>query len=226
MPVSFIRVILGCFVVIGGLALSVLTALSFSSQLREDVAEVLLASVEDDASLLEIDDADPPRSDRRHVSHFNRLRSDERAVATWLSRKYRVGAEPIAALIIEARDLSRGHQIHPSLMLALAAVESNFSPFAQSEAGAQGIMQIMRPVHASRFRKYGGDQLMFDPIVNFKVGIEILQDCIRLRGGSVEAGLGCYLGGSSQEEIDRYVGKVLAEKESIDSVARSALAKI
>ncbi len=226
MPVSFTRVVLGCFVVAGGLALATLTALFCSSQLREDVAEVLLASVEDDASLLEIEESDAPRTDRRHVSHFNRLHSDERAVATWLSRKYRVGAEPIAALIIEARDLSRGHKINPSLMLALAAVESNFSPFAQSEAGAQGIMQIMRPVHASRFRKYGGDQLMFDPIVNFKVGIEILQDCIRLRGGSVEAGLGCYLGGTSQEEIDRYVGKVLAEKESIDSVARSALAKI
>ena len=67
---------------------------------------------------------------------------------------------------------------------------------------------------------------MFDPIVNFKVGIEILEDCIRLRGGSVEAGLACYLGGSAQENIDRYVGKVMAEKESIDSVARSALAKI
>ena len=227
MSISITRVVLGCLVAVGGLATTSAAVLFHSPHLREDMGEWLLASVEDGSSLLlEAEEEALPKVERRHVSQMSRLHSDELAVATWLSRKYRVGAEPIAALIVEARDLSRGRPINASLMLAVAAIESNFSPYAQSESGAQGIMQIMRPVHASRFRKYGGDQVMFDPIVNFKVGIEILEDCIRLRGGSVEAGLACYLGGSAQENIDRYVGKVMAEKESIDSVARSALAKI
>jgi hypothetical protein len=215
------RMLLPLLALIGAIALVAAATLVALPDWRVVVAEALFETLDDAAG---DDEAAEPVS-AHHKPLLSRLKADEAAVAQWLARKYRVGAEPVAALVVEARELARTRRIPANLMLALAAIESNFSPFAQSEAGAQGLMQVMRGVHAPRFRKYGGDRLIFDPVVNFKVGIEILGDCIRLRGGSIEAGLGCYLGGSTQDEVDRYVGKVMAEKQAMDAVAEAALAR-
>ncbi len=141
------------------------------------------------------------------------------AVAHWLATKYRVAPEPLAALVAEAHAVSPKVRLHAHLILAVMAIESSFHPYVQSHAGAQGLMQVMGKVHAGRYEPYGGAQAAFDPLVNLRVGADVLADAIRLRGGSLEDGLRFYLGGDAVTEDGGYVAKVLAERARLDQVA-------
>ena len=49
--------------------------------------------------------------------------------------------------------------------------------------------------------------------------LKVLADAIKLKGGSVEAGLRFYLGGDAVTEDGGYVAKVLAERVRLDQVA-------
>ena len=141
------------------------------------------------------------------------------AVAEWLALKYRVAPEPLAALVAEAHAISPKVKLPAHLILAVMAIESGFHPYVQSHAGAQGLMQVMGGIHAKRYEAYGGGDAAFDPIVNLRVGAGVLADAIRLKGGSLEAGLRFYLGGDAVTEDGGYVAKVLAERDRLDQVA-------
>lgn len=147
------------------------------------------------------------------------LPKDQAAVASWLGRKYRVGAEPVAALVAEAYALRMKNAPDPLLILAVMAIESNFNPFVQSPAGAKGLMQVVTDVHVARFDRFGGTACAFDPRINLRVGAEVLRDCIALKGGSVEDGLRFYFGGVNAEGEEGYPAKVLAEQERLQRVA-------
>lgn len=144
------------------------------------------------------------------------------AVAEWLAAKYRVAPEPVAALVVEAHAVAPKVKLPAHLILAVMAIESSFHPYVQSHAGAQGLMQVMGGVHARRYDVYGGGQAAFEPAVNLRVGAEVLADAVKLKGGSVEAGLRFYLGGDAVTEDGGYVAKVLAERARLDQVAAGA----
>ena len=146
------------------------------------------------------------------------LPKDQAAVAQWLANKYRVAPEPLAALVAEAQVLGKSSKLSPNLILAVAAIESNFHPYVQSHVGAQGLMQVMTNIHAEKYRQYGGRMAAFDPVINMRVGVAVLQEMIRLKGGSLEEGLKFYLGGYDLVEDGGYVAKVTAEKERLDQV--------
>lgn len=82
-------------------------------------------------------------------------------------------------------------------------------------------MQVMGAIHARRYDRYGGSEAAFNPLVNLRVGAEVLADAIRLKDGSLEAGLRFYLGGDAVTEVGDggYVAKVLAERVRLDQVA-------
>lgn len=141
------------------------------------------------------------------------------AVAVWLGRKYKIAPEPLAALVAEAHVLSKKSRLAPHLILAVMAIESNFHPYVQSHAGAQGLMQVMTGIHAKRYEAYGGKLAAFDPITNLRVGVSVLVDSIKLKGGSLEEGLRFYLGGDAVTDDGGYVAKVLAEQARLDQVA-------
>jgi soluble lytic murein transglycosylase-like protein len=147
------------------------------------------------------------------------LPKSQAAVASWLGRKYKVAPEPLAALVAEAHVLSKQYKLPAHLILAVMAIESNFHPYVQSQAGAQGLMQVMTGIHAQRYEAYGGKLAAFDPITNLRVGVGVLSDAIKLRGGSIEDGLKFFLGGYELVEDGGYVAKVLAEKAFLDQVA-------
>lgn len=139
------------------------------------------------------------------------------AVANWIGAKYHVAPEAIAPLVVEADKLSAAYHLSPQLLIAVMAIESNFHPYIQSEAGAQGLMQVMPSVHARRYDKFGGKSKSVDPIVSLKVGAEILRDCVKLRGGSETEALRYYLGGGPAG--DRYIEKVKAEQRRLVQAA-------
>jgi soluble lytic murein transglycosylase-like protein len=98
------------------------------------------------------------------------------------------------------------------------AIESSFHPYVQSQAGAQGLMQVMTDIHAKKYEKYGGKLAAFDPLTNLRVGTKVLQEYIKQKG-SIEEGLLFYLGGDALQSDTGYVAKVLAEQAKLDQVA-------
>jgi soluble lytic murein transglycosylase-like protein len=158
-------------------------------------------------------------AERATAVHLQDLPPQQALVANWLARKYRVAPEPLAALVAEAHVLAKESKLPAHLILAVMATESSFHPYVQSQAGAQGLMQVMTGIHAQRYEAYGGRLAAFDPMTNLRVGVAVLSDAIKLRGGSLEDGLLFYLGGYAMTEDNGYVAKVLAEKARLDAVA-------
>jgi soluble lytic murein transglycosylase-like protein len=158
-------------------------------------------------------------ADRATATDLKDIPSKQAAVAAWLAKKYRVAPEPIAALVAEAYALSETSRLKPHLILAVMAIESSFHPYVQSQAGAQGLMQVMTDIHVQKYQKYGGKLAAFDPLTNMRVGVAVLHEYIRLKNGSVEDGLRFYLGGDNIQGETDYVTKVLAEQARLDQVA-------
>ena len=157
-------------------------------------------------------------ADRATATDLKDVPRKQAAVAAWLATKYRVAPEPIAALVAEAYELSDDTKLKPHLILAVMAIESSFHPYIQSQAGAQGLMQVMTDIHIKKYEKYGGKLAAFDPLTNMRVGTRVLHEYVKLKGG-VEEGLLFYLGGDSFQSDTGYVAKVLAEQAKLDDVA-------
>lgn len=161
---------------------------------------------------------EPEAVERATAADPRQLPKQQAAVAYWLSKKYRVAPEPLSALVAEAYEIGGKTKLDPTLILAVMAVESGFNPFAQSPVGAQGLMQVMTVVHKDKYENFGGRLAAFDPVTNLRVGVKVLQDCIR-RAGSLEAGLKFYVGAANSEDDGGYAAKVMAEHARLQLVA-------
>lgn len=163
-------------------------------------------------------------SERAMAADPKGLPKDQARVAHWLSKKYSVAPEPLSALVSEAYAVGGKTKLDPTLILAVMAIESRFNPFAQSAVGAQGLMQVMTRIHIDKYESFGGELAAFDPVANLRVGVQILQDCIR-RAGSLEGGLRYYVGAANLPSDGGYAAKVLAEHFRIVQVAAGRSAK-
>ncbi|MGJ7492105.1 transglycosylase SLT domain-containing protein [Variovorax sp. ZT4R33] len=161
---------------------------------------------------------EPTAIDRTTAASPLDLPKQQAAVAYWLSKKYRVAPEPLSVLVAEAYELGKRTKLDPTLILAIMAVESSFNPFAQSQVGAQGLMQVMTRVHVDKYESAGGSLTAFDPVTNMRVGVKVLQECIA-RAGSIEAGLRYYVGAANLVDDGGYAVKVLAEHSRLLQVA-------
>ncbi|WP_287965536.1 lytic transglycosylase domain-containing protein [Diaphorobacter sp.] len=157
-------------------------------------------------------------SERAVAVNPKELPREQAAVTYWLSKKYRVAPEPLAALVTEAYEIGARTKLDPTLILAVMAVESSFNPFAQSPVGAQGLMQVMTRVHTDKYEGFGGHLAAFDPVANLRVGVKVLQECIA-RAGSLEGGLRYYVGAANLPDDGGYAAKVLAEHFRLRQVA-------
>ncbi len=137
----------------------------------------------------------------------------QRAIANYLSRKYRVASDATEQLVSAAFDAGQRVGIDPLLILAVMAIESRFNPIAESVAGAKGLMQVIPKHHRDKFFELGGEDAVFDPMTNIQVGVRILKEYIR-RTGNLEAGLQLYTGALS-DASGQYAQKVIAEKERL-----------
>jgi soluble lytic murein transglycosylase-like protein len=160
---------------------------------------------------------EPTAIDRTTAANPHELPKPQAAVAYWLSKKYRVAVEPLSVLVSEAFELGKRSKLDPTLILAIVAVESSFNPFAQSQVGAQGLMQVMTRVHGEKYESAGGTLTAFDPVTNMRVGVKVLQECIA-RAGSLEGGLKYYVGAANLPDDGGYAGKVMAEHARLQQV--------
>ncbi len=146
------------------------------------------------------------------------LPPQQAAVAQWLSRRYKVAPEPIGRLVREAWALGNRVGLDPTLILAVVAVESRFNPFAQSNVGAQGLMQVVTRVHDDKYDAFGGTHAAFDPVTNLRVGVQVLKECIS-RAGSLSAGLSHCAGAANLPGDGGYSARVLMEQRNLRNVA-------
>jgi len=165
----------------------------------------------------EITDPGPPidATSGRHALESRR----QQALATYLSRRYRVSAAATQDLVGAAYRAAELTNLDPLLILAVVAVESGFNPIAESSYGAKGLMQVVPRYHEERLAFHGGAETVLEPQTNIRVGAEILSDYIR-RTGSLEAGLQMYAG-AADDSAAQYARKVLAEKRLLGQAAKT-----
>jgi soluble lytic murein transglycosylase-like protein len=163
--------------------------------------------------------ADPKSVAPATAANVADLPREQAALTQWLARRYRVAAEPVAALVQESFAMGQKAGLDPTLILAIVAIESRFNPFAQSAVGAQGLMQVMTRVHTDKYTAFGGRHAAFDPLTNLRVGVQVLKDCIA-RAGSVELGLRHYVGAALLGSDGGYASRVLAEQHYLKTVAQ------
>lgn len=137
---------------------------------------------------------------------------DQQLIADFLANKYRTDPMRVRQYIAQTMTVAREVNLDPVLLIAVMAIESNFNPYAQSGAGAQGLMQVMTKVHLNKFAPYGGASAAFKPEANIRVGAYILKYYIA-QAGSLNGGLRYYVGGPAISVDGGYVGKVLRERE-------------
>lgn len=199
------------------------TAITLAARpdLREAGVQQLTSWLQEQQVAMDGFATEPFASERATASNPKDLPREQAAVTYWLSKKYRVAPEPLAVLVSEAYAIGARTKLDPTLILAVMAVESSFNPFAQSDVGAQGLMQVMTRVHTDKYEDFGGRFAAFDPVTNLKVGVKVLQECIA-RTGSIEGGLRAYVGATNLPDDAGYVGKVLAEHARLRQAASAA----
>ncbi len=224
--VFFKDVAQGCFEIahnglamVGMAAALAIAALMYKPELRSEGETALLGWLQSRQTVAVVDiPTEPDAIERATATNPSQLPKQQAAVAFWLSKKYRVAPEPIAALVAEAYEVGGKTKLDPTLILAIMAIESSFNPFAQSPVGAQGLMQVMTKIHSDKYQGFGGNLAAFDPVTNLRVGVKVLQECIQ-RAGSVEGGLRQYVGALSDATEGGYTAKVLAEQARLRMVA-------
>jgi soluble lytic murein transglycosylase-like protein len=149
---------------------------------------------------------------------------EKKQAVDYLSRKYRVNSDAVAILVDAAYSTGREMNLDPLLLLSVMAVESGFNPFAESTAGASGLMQLMSKVHADKLADFGGANIALNPVVNLRVGAVVLKDCIT-RGGSVTNGLRLYVGAGTGDDAG-YGARVLQEKDRLALAVRGVRPKV
>ena len=182
-------------------------------QVRHTVFTTAASKEEEEVVIADLD-----ASERATATDPADLPKQQAAVAFWLSKKYRVAPEPLSALVAEAYAVGAKAKLEPTLILAIMAIESGFNPFAQSNVGAQGLMQVMTKIHSDKYEDFGGKLAAFDPITNLRVGVKVLQGCIA-QAGSVEGGLKYYVGAGNMANDGGYASKVVAEYTRLYQVA-------
>jgi hypothetical protein len=161
---------------------------------------------------------------RTTASEPSSLTGEQAAVAEWLARRYRIALEPVSRLVLEAWSVGPRAGLEPTLILAVAAVESAFNPFAQGSGGAKGLMQVVAHAHLEKFEPLGGLRAAFDPVSNLRVGALVLKESIA-EAGSVEGGLLAYVGAYSTAQQPGYPQRVLGEQSQLQQVASKAQEK-
>jgi soluble lytic murein transglycosylase-like protein len=144
----------------------------------------------------------------------------QQALIRHLSRRYFVASTMTERIVDAAHRAASEVGLDPLLVLAVISIESRFNPIAESVMGAKGLMQIIPKYHREKLMAAGGEEAVFDPESNVRVGARILQEYVH-RTGTLEAGLQFY-NGAFRDSSASYAQRVLAERSRLLQVVADA----
>jgi hypothetical protein len=145
------------------------------------------------------------------------LSAEMQRVRDYVARRYRVSTRALEPVLVAAEQSGRSLGIDPMLIVAVMAIESSFNPFAESQLGAQGLMQVIPRFHMDKIGDDQGDDALFDPLLNIQVGTRVLVEGLQ-RFGSMQEALQ-YYGGARSDPNATYANKVMAMQRRLMSAA-------
>jgi soluble lytic murein transglycosylase-like protein len=127
------------------------------------------------------------------------------------------------ALVLAIIREARAHDLQPSLVIAVIEVESAGYHLAVSHVGAMGLMQLLpstgKELADQLNIEWKGDDTLFDPIINVRLGTAYLRQ-LTDRYGSVNTALAAYNWGPGR--IDRRLRRgATVPSRYIDQVMRA-----
>jgi len=155
---------------------------------------------------------DAPRAIAVAVQDDTR-RAAHAALTQYIATRYRVADEVVTDIVDVAFRAAEAQALDPLVVLAVVATESGYNPIAESTVGAKGLMQIIAKFHPEKLASHGGEDALFEPEVNIRVGSQILREYLR-RYGDLEVALQVYAGALDDADA-RYARKVFAERERL-----------
>ena len=141
---------------------------------------------------------------------------EQRAVAEFISKRYRVAQDAVAGFVSTAYRAGSDTRVDPLLILAVMAIESRYNPVAESVMGAKGLMQVIPKFHLDKLMEHGGESALLEPEVNIQVGARILREYLR-KFGETETALQMYAG-AFDDPGSQYANKVLAERARFEQL--------
>lgn len=147
------------------------------------------------------------------------LSEEMQRVRDWVSRRYRVSSVALEPVLAVAEESAKDAGLDPLLIVAMMAIESSFNPMAESNAGAQGLMQVIPRWHMDKIGEDAPEDILFDPLVNVQVGTKVLVEGLQ-RYGTLQAALQ-YYGGARKDPEARYSKRVMAMKRQLASAAKA-----
>lgn len=206
----------------GGLSLAGLVALACvgAVYLQNDpvsYADVGVGVIESRAPAVAypVVEPEPPRLHRVQTS--TTLSEEMQRVRDFVAGRYKVSTRALEPLLAAAETSGRKLGIDPLLIVAVMAIESSFNPFAESNMGAQGLMQVIPRFHVDKIGHGADEDALFDPMLNIRVGTQVLVEGLQ-RFGSLQAALQ-YYGGALRDPNASYANKVLALKRRLVTAA-------
>jgi soluble lytic murein transglycosylase-like protein len=142
-----------------------------------------------------------------------------KAVSRDIARRFNLAEGAAIGITRAAFTAAQARGIDPTLVLAIAAVESKFKPGAVNPAtGAKGLMQIMPRWHHDKIRDVGGEPSLMLIAPNIAVGAAIMAEYLDAEDGDIKDALGHYLGTAGAE---RYVIRVNVEMAHLTRVLKA-----
>ncbi len=142
-----------------------------------------------------------------------------KALSRDIARRFHLAEGAAASITRAAFTAGQARGIDPTLVLAIAAVESKFKPGAVNPAtGAKGLMQIMPKWHQDKILGIGGESSLLLIAPNIAVGAAIMAEYLDAEDGDIQDALGHYLGTTGAE---RYVRRVSVEMAHLTRVMKA-----
>ena len=143
-----------------------------------------------------------------------------KAVSRDIGRRFHLAQSAAMSITNAAFSAAQMRGIDPTLVLAVAAVESKFKAQAVNQStGAKGLMQVVSKWHPDKVRGVGGEPSLLLISPNINVGAAILAEYVVAQGGNITDALGHYLGTAG---ADHYINKVRSEMAHLAKVLKTA----
>lgn len=141
------------------------------------------------------------------------------AIASDIARRFHLATAQALRITRAAFTSAAKHEnVHPTLVLAVAAIESRYQPDAVNASGARGLMQVIPEAHPELLAHEDAQTLLeIEP--NIRAGTAILAKYSRHGRASLYETLSHYLGSA---QAAHYVKKIQGQIRHLSAVAERA----